>query len=362
MKKKPRVLAFYLPQFHPTPENDEWWGKGFTEWTNVVRAEPQFPGHYQPHLPGELGFYDLRVPEVRSAQADLAREYGVFGFCYYHYWFHGRQILERPLKEVLESGQPDFPFCICWANESWTRSWHRGDRDVLIEQRYSQADDVAHIRWLLPYLCDRRYVTVQGKPLILIYRASSLPNVRETIECWQREARAAGLPGLYIARVESNFPGEDGPIAGTGLDASVEFQPRSIGARDIWWLSGRLRHFAPRGLRRNRVRDYNALVAEALSRPRPEYKRYPCVTPAWDNTSRRAPRLPAQIWIRSSPAAYREWLTETIRRFEPFGPDEDFVFVNAWNEWAEGNHLEPDQKWGRAYLEATLQALSGLAG
>jgi lipopolysaccharide biosynthesis protein len=355
----PRLIAIYLPQFHPIPENDRWWGRGFTDWTNAAKARPLFPGHYQPHLPSDLGFYDLRVPEIRQAQADLARDYGVYGFCYYHYWFKGRLLLERPLREVLESGKPDFPFCICWANENWTRGWMGAEQELLVRQEYSEADDLAHIRWLLPYLKDSRYIKVQGKPVLTVYRAGLLPNLTRTLDTWQTEARKAGLPGLYLMRMESNFKGEAGNLAGSILDASVEFQPRIVDAPSLWWAKGRvLGKIEWLWHRKNSVFDYRDLISVARSRPTTSEKRYPCVTPGWDNSPRRAPNgQPSILWTGSSPLLYERWLSETLRKFRKFGPDEDFVFVNAWNEWAEGNHLEPDQRHGRGYLEATLNAL-----
>jgi lipopolysaccharide biosynthesis protein len=354
-----RLLAIYLPQFHPIPENDAWWGQGFTEWTNVTKARPLFPGHYQPHLPADLGFYDLRLPEVRQAQADLARAYGVNGFVYFHYWFNGKLLLERPLQEVLESGKPDFPFCICWANENWTRAWNGAEQDVLMRQEYSAEDDRAHIRWLLPYLKDPRYIKVRGKPVLMIYRGTLLPDLARTVQMWRDEAVRAGLPGLYLMRTESNFRTETGDIAGTGLDATAEFQPRGVTAPKLWWVKNRvLRRVEWHWYRKNIIFDYRDLVSVSLNRPPVEFPRYPCVTPGWDNSSRRAPRgLQSTLWINSTPERYEGWLRDTLRKFRPFGEDEDFVFVNAWNEWAEGNHLEPDQKYGRAYLEATLRAL-----
>ena len=354
-----RVLALYLPQYHPIPENDAWWGKGFTEWTNVARAKPQFRGHYQPHLPGELGFYDLRVPETRIAQAALAREYGLSGFCYYHYWFNGRLLLERPLKEVLESGKPDFPFCMCWANENWTRTWSGGDDQMLMQQKYTPDDHVAHMRWLAPYMRDPRYVKVRGMPVFLVYRASQIDDVRDATALWRDEARRLGFPGLYLIRFESIHVGEqDVDPAPSGFDATAEFQPRSsnAGAQKPIWLRGRFRKLAPPIYNRHRIRDYDRLVKGALMRPRAGYKRFPCVTPGWDNSARRKDRA-AHIWVNGTPQSYERWLREALRRFEPFGEDEDFVFINAWNEWAEGNHIEPDQRWGRAYLEATKRAI-----
>ena len=198
-----RSLAFYLPQFHPIPENDEWWGDGFTEWTNVVPATPRFRGHRQPHVPADLGFYDLRVPEVRAAQADLALRFGVSGFCYYHYWFEGRRLLERPFDEVLRSGEPDFPFCLCWANENWTSAWDGKAREILIRQTYSPDDDLAHIRWLGAAFSDRRYIRVGGKPLLLVYRAHHLPDPLRTTECWRAEAERLGLGEIYLCSMQT---------------------------------------------------------------------------------------------------------------------------------------------------------------
>lgn len=207
MKQSPdaavRAIAFYLPQYHPVPENDEWWGKGFTEWRNVSKARPLFPGHYQPHLPADLGFYDLRLPEVREAQAELARAHGISGFVYYHYWFNGRRILERPFNEVLQSGKPDFPFCLCWANENWTRIWDGGDKHILLEQKYSAQDDLAHIQSLIPAFRDERYIRVNGKPLFLVYRAELIPDPVRTAAIWREAAIKAGVGDLYLARVES---------------------------------------------------------------------------------------------------------------------------------------------------------------
>jgi lipopolysaccharide biosynthesis protein len=197
-----RAIAFHLPQFHPIPENDEWWGKGFTEWKNVASAAPLFSGHYQPHLPADLGFYDLRLPDARAAQAELAAEYGIYGFCYYHYWFNGRQVLERPVNEILASGEPEFPFCLCWANENWTRRWDGLIDEILLEQRYTPADDLAYIRTLMPFFLDQRYIRVMDRPFA-VYRASKLPDPQKTTDLWRREAYREGLKGLFLVSVES---------------------------------------------------------------------------------------------------------------------------------------------------------------
>jgi lipopolysaccharide biosynthesis protein len=355
-----RALAIYLPQFHPTPENDAWWGRGFTEWTNVTRATPLFAGHYQPHLPADLGFCDLRLPQVRAAQAELARDAGIHGFCYYHYWFSGRRILERPFNDVLHSGEPDFPFCLCWANENWTRRWDGLERDVLLEQRYSAADDVAHIQALLPAFADSRYIRVDGKPVFLVYRTGLLPEPARTAERWRNEAIRAGIGDLYLIRVE-NFTSDPVPTD-IGFDAAMPFAPdwrMQIPARrasTVQRVMRRMQLSEPL-FERQQVMAYADLASSVLSRAPATYLQYPCVTPMWDNTARRRERG-AAIFHGSTPDLYRRWLQDAVARFAPPSPDEKFLFINAWNEWAEGNHLEPCQRWGRAYLDATRDVLA----
>lgn len=350
----PRLIAFYLPQFHPIPENDAWWGQGFTEWTNVTKARPLFRGHYQPHAPGELGYYDLRSPQVRQAQAELAQTYGLHGFCYYHYWFNGKRLLERPFNEVLASGEPRLPFCLCWANENWTRAWDGEHAQLLIGQNYSVEDDRAHLRWLIDAFRDERYIRVNGKPLFVVYQTAQLPQPRRTAEVWREEAQRAGVGDLYLCKVES-FRDDRQPPEAIGFDAAIEFQPDTKRLltpleKAYWRIAQKL------NIRRGAlVIDYARLAQRALARPRPPYRHFPGVTPMWDNAARR--RRGAFVLHNSTPQRYQHWLTETIRRFAPPSPAENFIFINAWNEWAEGNHLEPDQKWGRGYLEATRRAL-----
>ncbi len=387
----PPLVAFHLPQYHPIPENDRWWGRGFTEWTNVTRARPLFPGHYQPHLPADLGFYDLRLPEARAAQADLAKAYGVGGFCYYHYWFNGRRLLERPVGDVLASGEPDFPFCLCWANEPWGRNWDGSNRHLLVEQHYSPEDDLAHIRWLLGAFADRRYIRVDGKPLFLVYRASHLPDPRRTTDAWRDEARRAGLGELHLARVEAHGPCRTDPRP-LGFDAAVEFAPdglmydhyqvmtgvrkavrrKMLGVTGGWraWPAADkvlkavaagvrpvMHRVSPkaRTYRDHNVSDYAEVVANMLAKPDPGYPRFPGVCPSWDNTARR--KHGATMMVNSTPELYEGWLREVVRRQRAAGRAAEPIFVNAWNEWAEGCHLEPDQRWGRAYLEATARAV-----
>lgn len=350
-----KLVAFNLPQFHPTPDNDEWWGKGFTEWTSVVKGRPRFRGHYQPHLPADLGFYDLRLPEAREAQAALASEYGIYGFCYYHYWFNGRRILERPVNEILQSGKPDFPFCLCWANESWTRVWSGHEKQVLMGQTYSEEDDLNHIRWLCAAFADPRYIRVEGKPLFLVYRSSGLPNPKKTTDAWREEASRLGIGDLHLCLVESHF---DDPLvepAQHGFDAAVEFQPRLSLLRQPL-IQRAIQRFFP-GAPNNRFHGYEELIAKSLAEPPPPYPRYPGICPSWDNSARRKTRY---LMLKdSTPDIYERWLREVIARAPLNVNGEKIIFVNAWNEWSEGCHLEPCQKWGRKYLEATSRALYG---
>ena len=365
----PRVIAFYLPQFHPIPENDAWWGKGFTEWTNVTKARPLFRGHYQPHLPADLGFYDLRVAESREAQADLAREYGVTGFCYYHYWFSGKRLLHRLFDEVLTSGRPDFPFCLCWANENWTRIWDGGDSEILMRQTYSEEDDLAHIRWLANAFADPRYIRIENKPLFIIYRAHELPDIRKTTAIWREECRRLGIGEVFLCRVDT---GADAlPPNEAGLDAAIEFQPEFASLGMLLSLRrlklGQWRWNDLRFLLRRKflddninVQNYRHLVRSMSRRIQPNYLRFPCVTPSWDNSPRR--RRNPIVFVESSPKLFHHWLAETLAKLMKSRNTPRILFVNAWNEWAEGNHLEPDQRYGRAYLEALREALRSVDG
>ena len=353
---KHRIIAIYLPQFHPIPENDAWWGKGFTEWRNVAKAKPRFPGHYQPHLPADLGFYDLRVPEVGIEQAKMAKEHGIYGFCYYHYWFNGHLLLERPLEDMLNSKESDFPFMICWANENWTRAWDGGEKEILIGQKYSEEDDLNHIRYLIKFFKDPRYIRVNNKPVVSIYRTTLLPNIEKTIEIWRAEALKEGME-LYICRFESyGQAGKEFLI--NGIDAAIDFEPHT-GMKE-YDRCKKYAHFMKRGINKisrlmtgenilPRIEDYKKYVLFQLNRTMPLYKQYPCVTPMWDNCARRKKIFFA--FHNSTPELFGIWFKNVIDKFVPHSDDENFIFINAWNEWAEGNHLEPDMKWGDRYLK-----------
>jgi len=346
-----RAIAFYLPQYHPIPENDRWWGKGFTEWTNVTKARPNFEGHYQPHLPADLGFYDLRVPEVREEQARLARHYGISAFCYYYYWFAGKKLLNRPFDEVLQSGAPDFPFCICWANENWTRRWDGCEEDILIAQSHTEREHVDFIADIAPALMDKRYVRIHGKPLVIVYRLGLIPEPRRTADLWREYCMNEGIGEIYLAYVQSfeRMPMGDEPGV-YGFDAAIEFPPHRYPVRAE--SSRSLINPEYQGV----LFDYVQTSENFIRRTWPSYKLFRAVMPSWDNTARR--QDVSHVFVNATPERYEYWLrrmVEQTRRLH-FG-DERIVFINAWNEWAEGNHLEPDRQFGHQYLVATKNAL-----
>lgn len=346
-----RAIAFYLPQFHPIPENDEWWGKGFTEWTNVAKATPNFRGHYQPRLPADLGFYDLRLPEVREQQAELASSYGLHGFCYYYYWFAGKKLLERPITEVLRSGTPDLPFCICWANENWTRHWDGADREILIAQKPSPADDLLLVRDLLPFFRDRRYIRVDGKPLFMVYRIGAMPDARASAQTWRDCCRREGIGEIYLCAVRA-FDADD-PVR-YGFDALIEFPPHRMHTPPMQDV-----HEATNARFSGTIIDYRQFVADCIAAPVPDCTFYRTVMPGWDNTPRQPDR--GLIFANASPEVYELWLREVVAqtiRTRP--PGERLVFINAWNEWAEGAYLEPDRRYGHQYLKATRRALTAV--
>jgi len=351
-----RSIAFYLPQFHPIPENDQWWGNGFTEWTNVRKALPRFEGHNQPHVPAQLGYYDLRDPEIREAQADLARAHGIHGFCYYHYWFNGKRLLETPFNEVLASGKPDFPFCLCWANENWTRRWDGSDHEVLIAQNYSDEDSLNFINSLIPAFLDERYIRVNGKPLLVVYRTGLLPDPQRTAEIWREAMINAGVGDLYLVRIENQYSKTEVSPENIGFDAAIEFAP-------YWGLMGSRLKRAPdsdNGSFYARddlfLYDYETCMRNMLYRQLPSYKLFRGIFPGWDNSPRRKEK--PTVFVNSSSEWYAYWLSELIKYTKTtFVDDEQLVFINAWNEWGEGCHLEPDQRDGLSYLEETRKAV-----
>ena len=348
--KLARVIAFHLPQFHPTPENDEWWGKGFTEWTNVAKAKPLFPGHYQPHIPADLGFYDLRLPEARHAQAELAQQYGIEAFCYYHYWLGGgRRMLERPVNEILTSGEPNFPFCLCWANHSWNTAW-QGTDTTLIEQLYPGLDDhKEHFDWLLKAFSDPRYLTIDGKPIFVIYKPDDIPDTRQVMDFWRECAIKNGLPGLYLIGVSHRNEAWD--PRDRGLDASImQALPRRDGRIPRRYLLTKLK-LALQGNRHElTIWDYEEILP-ILLRSRPvDWPDYPLVLPNWDNTPRSGTR--GIVFHNSTPELFRTHLHDAVEKVLDRPTQERIVFLKAWNEWAEGNYVEPDLRFGHGYLEA----------
>ncbi|MBI3172660.1 MAG: glycoside hydrolase family 99-like domain-containing protein [Chloroflexi bacterium] len=347
----PMLLAYYLPQFHPTPENDEWWGKGVTEWHNVSRAVPQYVGHYQPRLPAELGQYDLRIVENIARQAELAKIHGVYGFAYYFYWFDGRRLLDKPLDLFLNNPQIDYPFCLCWANESWTRRFDGTSGEVIMYQNESVESYKAFIESVKPYMQDRRYIRVDGRPLLIVYRPSFVPNPPEVLAHWREVCQRDGLGNPYIIAVKENT--FDGDLLALGFDAQSEFHPGTV-FRYCNNITAQLPFVREdfRGL----VLDYEDLVKNKKYFKFQARKLHRAVMPMWDNTPRR--NNTAMIYHGASPALYKEWLADVLRETRSNSElDSPFVFLNAWNEWGESAYLEPDRRYGYAFLRATREAI-----
>lgn len=345
-----KLIAFYLPQFHPFKENDEWWGKGFTEWTNVTKSAPQFIGHYQPHLPDELGFYDLRVETVQERQVELARHYGIHGFCFHYYNFGGKRLLESPLDTFVENENNHFPFCICWANEPWTRGWDGSEHLILMDQPHSLENDTAVIYDMIDLFKNKNYIKINNKPLLIVYRVGLLPELQKTIENWNLILQNEGFSGVYLVAAQAR--GFTDPVE-INFDAAVEFPPhRMPGSTEITNEKTIANpEFA------GRIFDYKSFVEREEYLEEATYKVFKTAFPNWDNTARKPNN--GLIFHGSTPNLYQLWL-ENIIRFSSErkeSNEDNFVFINAWNEWAEGAHLEPDRKYGYAYLQATANAI-----
>lgn len=380
---KARVIAYYLPQFHPIAENDEAWGPGFTEWTNVAKAKPLFRGHYQPRIPADLGFYDLRLPEVREQQAQLAREAGIEGFCYYHYWMgNGKLLLQRPFQEVLQSGKPDFPFCLCWANHEWTtKTWRNGGKERMIAPMVYGGDDdyTAHFNYVLPAFRDQRYITVDGKPIFSIYDPYHFKEVSRFMELWRRLASEHGLPGIHFTAMISNTTTvrrkDDGTlervvpnlqsservyhdILALGFDSITSYGK----SRGEMMALGKYRRIITRYLHNHLsflpvMRYHYPKTVANFFAPEDSWENvFPTVIPQWDRT----PRVGSMdgIYTNATPEHFRKHLEDAVGIVSNKQPEHRLVFLKSWNEWAEGNYVEPDEKFGHQYLEAIRAALS----
>ena len=381
---KHRVIAFYLPQYHPIPENDAWWGPGFTEWTIVAAARPLFRGHVQPRIPADLGFYDLRLPETREAQAELAREAGIEGFCYYHYWFgNGKQLLERPFNEVLSSGKPDFPFCLCWANHTWASStWtnarsRKAGSQILMEQRYpGREDNEMHFRTLLPAFRDPRYIRVDGKPLFAVFDPFRFKDAPAFMAQWRELASDYGLPGFHFVAVvrtanpssyaKTRMDGQTDPeavaekrvkrILAQGYDAVAtdNHQYAQIRARGLWQnafhdlFAQYLGIRRPFRFRQAEINKYMLLDLERWD------KVYPTLVPNWDRTPR---TREDSIYVDSTPEEFGKLAERAFKLVDGKTEEHRIVFLKSWNEWGEGNYMEPDRQYGRGYIEALCRAI-----
>lgn len=379
-----RVIALYLPQFHPIPENDMWWGKGFTEWTNVGRAKPLFNGHYQPKVPADLGYYDLRLPEVREQQAILAKQAGIEGFCYYHYWFgNGKMLLERPFREVVESGNPDFPFCICWANHTWSnKTWEKSSSKVksaiLAKQEYLGKEDyVEHFNYLLPAFKDNRYMKIDGKLIFTIYDPIGFKDVSNFMTVWRQLAEKNGLPGFHFigmtpatlsfkllpgGETEASLPNLKSSadiynyILSLGFDAVNSFGKR----RGELFYDGKIKNLAIKGLQRLGIEiphryDYSKTVVNYFP-PEDKWENvYPTILPQWDRTARVGKA--DGVYINSTPEKFKEHVLKAKSLIAKKSPEHQILFLKSWNEWAEGNYMEPDLAYGHGYINALREAI-----
>ena len=382
-RKNARVIAYYLPQFHPIPENDKWWGKGFTEWTNVGKAKPLFKGHYQPRVPADLGYYDLRLPDVREAQAKMARESGVEGFCYWHYWFSSdKKLLARIFQEVLETGKPDYPFCLGWANHSWTnKSWEAGTRKVkeqtLMQMVYSKDEYIKHFYDVLPAFKDKRYILVDGKPLFVVWDPLGLPDPNEFIELWQKLAKENGLKGIYFVGAKQNIDFEDKKNSGrvfkknyntaarhymsvlnAGFDGvnskgyeRAEYICRSALSLAVRGAISRLFKFFPISkCNQSDINKYSFVDEDKWENV------YPSIMPGWDRSPRSGKK--ALIHTNATPEVFKQHVRDALKCIEHKSDEHKILFLWSWNEWAEGSYMEPDLKYGTGFLDALSEVIN----
>lgn len=370
INKKARLITYYLPQFHPIPENDKWWGKGFTEWTNVTKAKPLFKGHYQPRFPADLGYYDLRVPEVRETQAQMAQDHGIEGFCYYHYWFgNGKLLLERPFKEVLALGKPDLPFCLCWANQTWQGVWFGcPSPQVLIEQTYSGKNDYEkHFNYLRPAFEDKRYITIDEKPLFHVYMPCLIPDLTLFIDTFREMAHRAGYKGIYLLGAMSppDWNPKDHDFDGVvGSEHMLMRYYKAPYHEDAGILKKIIRRITGKlGLKNSNVEtrkkpiivDYKVAIDHLISKEIFQYDYFPCVIPNWDNTARSGNK--GLVFKDSTPELWKKHLLDAIKKVEHLPAEHRIIMIKSWNEWAEGNYLEPDSLFGMKYLEAIKEII-----
>lgn len=361
-KFTPKIIAFYLPQFHPTPNNDKWWGKGFTEWTNVGKAKPLFKGHYQPKVPADLGYYDLRLPQVREAQAQLAKEAGIYGFCYYHYWFgNGKQELELPFNEVLKSGTPDFPFCLCWANESWNKKFWNADgtyeKELLAEQKYEDNQtNEDHFNYLINAFKDKRYIKIDNKPLFMIYKPLDFKNVSNLINQWNNLAKQNGFSGMYFIG-HTYEPDQINPIKELGFNAinvTRTWEPyRNIYNKKT--IRGLYSILKKRLLDRPYIIDYNIAKKFLIGKEYTINEVYPSIVPNWDHTPRS--KKGGFVFTNSTPKKFEEHIKDVLLQIKNKPNKDQIVFLKSWNEWGEGNYMEPDLKWGKEYIYSLKRVL-----
>jgi len=365
MENKVRILAFYLPQYHPIPENDEWWGKGFTEWTNVAKAKPLYKGHHQPNIPADLGFYDLRIPETRKAQADMAREYGIEGFLYWHYWFAGRRILERPFNEVLKSGEPDFPFCLGWANHTWSGIWVGQTDAVLIEQTYPGEEDyIKHFYEVLPAFKDSRYIKVENKPFFYIYNPDDIPDNHVFINTWNKLAKENGFEGIcFVGPVP--YPDQNANRAfNMGYNAihSYRFEESFSKMKGNSILKRMLQKLQRAFNLSNKVflgiYDYRDFIRNFSSENDKQKLFYPTIYANWDNSPRSGRR--AMIMENCNPEEFKKHIRQVFSNVKDKPEEHRIVILKSWNEWAEGNYMEPDLKYGKKYLEVLKEEIDHL--
>lgn len=379
---KARVIAYYLPQFHPIPENDKYWGKGFTEWTNVAKAKPLFKGHYQPRIPADLGFYDLRLPEVREQQAQMAREAGIEGFCYWHYWFgNGKRLLQRPFNEVLQSGKPDFPFCLAWANHSWkTSTWENGGKDrMIVEQRYlGEEDYTLHFQEVLPAFRDKRYITIEGKPLFAIFDPYNFRDVSNFIKAWQRLAKENGLKGIYFIAMSNSTSTLQRNADGTLKRVAPNLQSSERVYNDLLNLGfNGINSFGKSRAEMLYMGKYARIAKKLLHQYLPflpthriNYEKitqhffapedcwqnvYPSIFPQWDRTPRAGNS--EGVYVNATPTTFKKHIQNALNVIKNKDMEHRILFLRAWNEWGEGNYVEPDLKYGHGFLNAIKEAI-----